>query len=414
MSYYVLYGLLKSYRSIEYNRFETRSNWGLRASRLPFKNDISILNTIKNHIVCKSTYYIMEYPSKIKLVIIDIPNQKVYITKTAENMGYTIKNMILNCPEQSNDTKNNNDTHTTRTNHNSRLQQQQRQQQQRQQQQRQQQQRQQQKQQQKQPSLQLSRRFGKVTILMPNYNNGAYIYKAIQSIIHQIYTNWELIIIDDTSTDNSIEIIQNIMNQYSSLDITLIKNPKNSGVYKSLNIGLQQAKGDYITKLDPDDMFIPSRLGMDVYIMNQRRDIQAVISKFVRFDDTGKIISTPVYGESCMTFRKMAVEAMGYYMLNRFGSDSEYKMRFEMIFGLKRMFHLNKITMYALGTKKGQLTNIYRRNERRVFIRYYFTLSQYYNRKYSLSKILREFKSLPISKEDHVFNCRIYHITLID
>ena len=391
MSFCVLHGLLRQYNNIEYNRLEIRSNWNVRISKISNKNKIQIIHELKKHGVCKSVYRILELPSKKPLVIIDLIKNQMYITKEGSQLGYRLEKQYLIIPQdkQSEPTKPSPSPKKVMTS--SKLSSSRK----------------------DTSSKQLSIRGGKVSILMPNYNNGKFIHKAIQSIINQVYTNWELIIIDDVSTDNSIEIIESLMEQYAKYPIKLVRNRVNMGVYHTLNNGLDYIQGEFITKLDPDDLLIPSRLAMDVYIMNQRRDILSVISKFVRFNDSNKIVTPSIFGESCMTFRTVVFQVLGKYMINRFGSDSEYMTRFIKVFGVSKLFYLNQVTMYALSTNtQSQLTSKYRRESRNLFMRYYATLSRYYRRPMNFNTIIRQFSKLPISREDHVFNCKLYHIML--
>jgi glycosyltransferase involved in cell wall biosynthesis len=96
-----------------------------------------------------------------------------------------------------------------------------------------------------------------VTVLIPSYNPGAYIVEALNSIYHQSYRNWKIIIVDDASTDNSIELIQGYLEDPR---ITLIKNVKNLGQSKCLNLGLSLVETPYIVQLDADDWFFPHTL----------------------------------------------------------------------------------------------------------------------------------------------------------
>ena len=99
-----------------------------------------------------------------------------------------------------------------------------------------------------------------VSIIMPSYNTANYIRDSIDSVISQTYTKWELIIIDDCSTDNSIDIIQS----YDDARIRLLQNPTNSGAAISRNYGLREAKGKYISFLDSDDIWTNDKLEKQV------------------------------------------------------------------------------------------------------------------------------------------------------
>ena len=95
-----------------------------------------------------------------------------------------------------------------------------------------------------------------VSVIMPVYNAEEYIEEAIESILNQIYTNIEFLIIDDGSIDNSLKII----NQYQDSRITIIHHPQNQGLILCLNEGLSLSKGMYIDRMDADDISMPERI----------------------------------------------------------------------------------------------------------------------------------------------------------
>ena len=104
-----------------------------------------------------------------------------------------------------------------------------------------------------------------VSIVMPSYNTERYIRDSIDSVLAQTYTNWELLIIDDCSPDNSNEIIES----YNEPRIRLLKNKKNLGAACSRNYGLREAKGRYIAFLDSDDTWVKDKLEKQVkFIQN--------------------------------------------------------------------------------------------------------------------------------------------------
>ena len=100
--------------------------------------------------------------------------------------------------------------------------------------------------------------FGLVSIITPNWNCAGYVTKTIQSVQAQTYGNWEMIIVDDCSTDNSDLIIQPLIEMDSR--IRLLKNPKNMGAAMSRNYALREAKGRWIAFLDSDDLWAPDKL----------------------------------------------------------------------------------------------------------------------------------------------------------
>lgn len=97
---------------------------------------------------------------------------------------------------------------------------------------------------------------GLVSIITPTYNSEKYISETIQSVQNQTYKNWEMIIVDDASTDKTIEIIQNFMDDDPR--IHLLCNFKNIGAAKTRNKAIEKISGHFMTFLDADDIWFPS------------------------------------------------------------------------------------------------------------------------------------------------------------
>jgi glycosyltransferase involved in cell wall biosynthesis len=97
-----------------------------------------------------------------------------------------------------------------------------------------------------------------ISIILPNYNYSHYLPRAIQSVLTQNYPNFELIIIEDGSTDNSLEIIQEFIEQ--DRRIQLIRHLKNQGIFYSVNEGLEASKGEFFHGLGADDFYLPGFL----------------------------------------------------------------------------------------------------------------------------------------------------------
>lgn len=104
----------------------------------------------------------------------------------------------------------------------------------------------------------------RVTVLMPVYNCAPYLAEAMQSILRQTFTDFEFLIIDDGSTDESVAIIQG----FQDSRIRLIHNGTNIGLVASLNKGLELAKGEFIARMDADDISRPERLACQVSFMD--------------------------------------------------------------------------------------------------------------------------------------------------
>ena len=109
----------------------------------------------------------------------------------------------------------------------------------------------------------------KISVLMPVYNAEAFIAESIQSILDQTESDFELYIIDDCSTDNSLQIIE----RFQDPRIILHKKKRNSGYTESLNWGIDQAQGKYIARMDADDISLPHRFEKQVCFLEQYQQI---------------------------------------------------------------------------------------------------------------------------------------------
>ncbi|WP_165955812.1 glycosyltransferase family 2 protein [Campylobacter volucris] len=119
-----------------------------------------------------------------------------------------------------------------------------------------------------------------ISVIMPCYNRENYIISAIESILNQTYSNFEFIIIDDCSTDNTFEIVKH----YANLDKRIIpfRNDINRCYVYSLNFGLNIAKGKYIARMDDDDISLPSRFEKQVKYLEENEDI-VVLGTYIEF-----------------------------------------------------------------------------------------------------------------------------------
>lgn len=108
-----------------------------------------------------------------------------------------------------------------------------------------------------------------VTVLLPVYNSAPYLAEAIDSILHQSFPDFELLIMDNNSTDNSPDIIRG----FSDPRIRYVKNEQNIGLAASLNRGIKLARGEFIARMDADDVARPDRLKLQVDYMRRHSDV---------------------------------------------------------------------------------------------------------------------------------------------
>jgi len=123
--------------------------------------------------------------------------------------------------------------------------------------------------------------MSKVSIIIANYNCSEFIGEAIHSVINQTFSNWELIVVDDCSTDDSIDKIVQIQKQYDN--IKLIKNETNEGPHLSRNKAIEVAGGDYIAVLDADDLMMKNRLEKQVRYLDNHQEVDILHSGYITF-----------------------------------------------------------------------------------------------------------------------------------
>lgn len=122
-----------------------------------------------------------------------------------------------------------------------------------------------------------------VSVIMPAYNAAEYAEQAVESILNQTYKRFEFIIIDDASTDSTLNILKDI--RAKDKRIILIQNKKNLGVTRSLNKGLELAKGEYIIRMDADDWSYPDRFELQVKLMQDYPNV-VVSGSYIEVSDS--------------------------------------------------------------------------------------------------------------------------------
>ena len=135
---------------------------------------------------------------------------------------------------------------------------------------------------------------GLVSIIMPNYNCAEYVEETVKSVLEQTYSDWELLFVDDCSTDNSVEIVKSFAEKDER--IKLFVNEKNSGAAACRNRALREAKGKWIAFLDSDDVWDNGKLEKQIEFMGANgyafscTDYQHIDEKSV---PTGVLVTGP-------------------------------------------------------------------------------------------------------------------------
>jgi len=131
--------------------------------------------------------------------------------------------------------------------------------------------------------------YPKISVVMPVYNREKYLRDAVNSILNQTFQDFEFIIIDDGSTDQTPQIID----EYKKNDQRIIsfQQPQNCGVVNARNKGLEMARGEYLAVMDSDDISLPHRLETQYRFLETHPNIGVVGSNVTAINATGKVIT---------------------------------------------------------------------------------------------------------------------------
>lgn len=127
----------------------------------------------------------------------------------------------------------------------------------------------------------------KVTVLLPVHNGGAYLDEAVRSVFGQTFADFELLAIDDGSTDGSGEVLRG----YRDPRLRLIENGRNLGLVETLNRGLTLSRGEYIARMDCDDVSLPERFARQYRFLDAHPDIGVLGTCGERIDEGGKTVA---------------------------------------------------------------------------------------------------------------------------
>lgn len=141
-----------------------------------------------------------------------------------------------------------------------------------------------------------------VSVVMPAYKAEKYIAAAIESILDQTFRDFELIIVDDGSTDGTLQII----NMYSKADerIVVLKNERNLRVNRTTNKGIEAARGKYVAIMNADDISLPERLGKQVKFMEKHPEVGIVGGTMLIINEVGKVTGERHYYTQDKEIRK--------------------------------------------------------------------------------------------------------------
>ena len=132
----------------------------------------------------------------------------------------------------------------------------------------------------------------KISIIMPVYNGAEFLVNSIKSVDDQTLKDVELICVNDGSTDNSLDLLNDLSGKYSFIKVF---SQENQGSGKARNYGIENAKGEYIAFLDADDIFVDSNALEELYKVAQKHDADMVGGNLKRINSNNKILANPNY-----------------------------------------------------------------------------------------------------------------------
>jgi len=201
-----------------------------------------------------------------------------------------------------------------------------------------------------------------VSIILPTYNREKYLNRSIESILNQTYRSWELLIIDDGSSDESQLIVKRYLNRFSNIRSFF---HENRGAAYSMNIGMQNSRGKYITFLGSDDEYLENHLEERVKYLEENTNIDLLHSPAIiigdeyvkdKFDLTKKIhLDECILGGTLFGKTEVFQKLNGFEELN-YSPESEFVERAEKIYKIEKFN--SKTYIYYRDTPDGICNNI--------------------------------------------------------
>ena len=145
-----------------------------------------------------------------------------------------------------------------------------------------------------------------ITVVMPNYNGHRFVEQAIDSVLNQTYPNFELLVVDDCSKDDSLQLVQQKAQSDDRIRVIVLEH--NTGVANARNVGIKEAKGKFIALLDNDDLWTEDKLERQLALANKGADIVYCSYDFI--DEQNNSIKKPFVVPQQTNFNKMLASSV--------------------------------------------------------------------------------------------------------
>lgn len=231
-------------------------------------------------------------------------------------------------------------------------------------------------------------RNGLVSIIMPAFNCEKFISEAINSILFQSYDNWELIIINDNSTDRTGEIINEFAGNESRIKILNLEN--NSGAAIARNQGIDLANGKFIAFLDSDDIWYSNKLFNQIKFMSDN-NFYFTCTAYSKINEDGELLGNTILSKSKSDYEHLLRECpgnstviynakvLGKFFIPNIKKRNDYVMWLQVIKKAKNLYGLSEV-LSSHRVRKGSLSN-----EKSSLVRYHW-------------RVYRNIESLPLTK----------------
>ena len=180
-----------------------------------------------------------------------------------------------------------------------------------------------------------------VSVVMTAYNVEDLIETSVMSILKQSYRNLELIVVDDCSTDRTLNLLRTMENEHDRMHV--ISKASNDGTYVSKNTGIRRARGKYVAFQDSDDWSHPNRIGKSIAVLESEPDLVAVTTDWVRMTTDGTMViqnKNQYSYRACISLiydRCKVLPHAGYFDSVRAEADGEFLARMFILFGEHRV-----------------------------------------------------------------------------
>ena len=267
--------------------------------------------------------------------------------------------------------------------------------------------------------------FPKVSIIIPTYNRVKMLEKSIESVFAQSYKDWELIIIDDASNDETEERMKQLSSREKSVRYMRIPKIEGKGISEYLNIGLRNSKGEYIARIDDDDFWChKDKLKMQVEFLDENPEYVVVGGGVILVDENGTelfrylkketdeeirrfaLFSNP-FTHATVMFRKETAIKLGGYRIMKHVEDMELWLRMGKVgklYNMKEYF----ITYMTAGQNKSFLQQ--RENSRTVVdvVKMHGKHYPNFRKAYTLNYIQYSYSFLPVFIKKHLQSFMYY------